>query len=59
MKTTILLMSDKSVPADKIADYLGVDSGKVYRYVQRYRFLGLEKYRIMPDIIVTEHLTIG
>ncbi|MCZ2133731.1 MAG: helix-turn-helix domain-containing protein [Bacteroidetes bacterium] len=52
MKTTILLMSDKSVPADKIADYLGVDSGKVYRYVERYRFLGLEKYRIMPDIRV-------
>lgn len=59
MKTTILLMLDKSVPTDKIADYSGVDSGTVYRYVGRYRFLGLEKYRIMPDIIVTEHLTIG
>ncbi|GAB1429974.1 hypothetical protein MASR2M18_08070 [Ignavibacteria bacterium] len=44
VKTTILLMSDKSVPADKIANYLGVDSGMVYRYVERYRFLGLEKY---------------
>ncbi len=40
MKTAVLLMSDKSVQADKIADYLGVDSGTIYRYVERYRFWG-------------------
>lgn len=44
VKVTTILMIDKGLDFVEIADYLGIDSTTIYRYLQSYKQDGLRKY---------------
>ena len=44
VKVTVVLMLDAGWGAGQVAQALGLDDGTVYRYVQAWQRLGLEKY---------------
>lgn len=39
-----ILMLDRGKDPDEVADLLGIDHTRVYRYAQSYRSLGLKDY---------------
>ena len=44
VKVTVLLMLDVDETRSKIAHFLGIDDGTVYRHLENYQTTGLEKF---------------